>query len=159
MYAIRSYYEQYEKGKSLLKCAMVLQYFFPGVPCIYYGDEAGLEGYSDPFNRRTFPWGNEDKELQTFVKKLGEIRLKCKEFCTGCFQIISCDECQISFLRYNVNKSQAILVILNKSCEEITYNISDDFGKYKSYEEVSANIDNSNLIIKEKDYAVIKLSF
>ncbi|EKC50682.1 protein containing Glycosyl hydrolase, family 13, catalytic region domain protein, partial [human gut metagenome] len=35
--------------------AMVLQFFLPGVPCIYYGDEAGLEGYKDPFNRRCYP--------------------------------------------------------------------------------------------------------
>ena len=44
--------EEYSKGKNLLKAAMALQFFLPGVPSIYYGDEAGLQGYKDPFNRR-----------------------------------------------------------------------------------------------------------
>lgn len=55
--------EQYVYGLSLLKCAMVLQFFLPGVPCIYYGDEAGLEGYKDPFNSRCYPWGKENIDM------------------------------------------------------------------------------------------------
>ena len=45
--------QQYMYGISLMKCAMVLQFFLPGIPSVYYGDEAGMEGYRDPFNRRT----------------------------------------------------------------------------------------------------------
>ena len=41
--------------------AVILQMTFPGVPAVYYGDEAGMEGYSDPFNRGVYPWGREDK--------------------------------------------------------------------------------------------------
>ena len=41
--------------------ASFLQFTLPGAPSIYYGDEAGMEGYRDPFNRRTFPWGREDE--------------------------------------------------------------------------------------------------
>ena len=66
--------EEYEKGKNLLKAAFALMYFLPGVPSMYYGDEAGLQGYKDPFNRRCYPWGNEDKELIEYVKNLGKIR-------------------------------------------------------------------------------------
>ena len=66
--------EEYERGKNLLKAAFALIYFLPGVPSIYYGDEAGLQGYKDPFNRRCYPWGNEDKELIEYVKNLGKIR-------------------------------------------------------------------------------------
>ena len=57
-----------------LKIAGILQYTLPGVPLIFYGDEAGLEGYEDPFNRRCYPWGKEDKNLINFFTVLGKIR-------------------------------------------------------------------------------------
>ena len=63
-----------ERAKRRLKIALALLYFLPGNPCIYYGDEAGLTGYEDPINRRTYPWGFEDKELIEFYRKLGNVR-------------------------------------------------------------------------------------
>ncbi len=57
-----------------LRCAAALQFTLPGVPCIYYGDEAGMQGYEDPFNRRCFPWGKEDTSLTAFYARLGRIR-------------------------------------------------------------------------------------
>ena len=57
-----------------LKLAALIQFASPGVPCIYYGDEAGLEGHGDPQNRRTFPWGNEETELVTWYQRLAAIR-------------------------------------------------------------------------------------
>ena len=51
--------EQRSKGLALLKLASLMQYTLPGIPCVYYGDEAGMEGYRDPFNRVCFPWGHE----------------------------------------------------------------------------------------------------
>ena len=71
--------DEYNRGKALLKGAMVLQFFLPGVPSIYYGDEAGLQGWKDPFNRRCYPWGNEDTELVEYTRQMarsaGSIRL------------------------------------------------------------------------------------
>jgi len=63
-----------KRGVSLLKSAVLMQMTLPGIPCIYYGDEAGMEGYSDPFNRRFFPWDNIDEEIRGFYKKLCGIR-------------------------------------------------------------------------------------
>ena len=60
---------QREAGKRLLKMLLWLMCFMPGMPCVYYGDEAGMEGATDPFNRAPFPWGREDKELQTFFSE------------------------------------------------------------------------------------------
>lgn len=57
-----------------LKMAAMLLYAFPGSPTIYYGDEAGLDGFEDPMNRRTFPWGRENKELQKLFRGLGALR-------------------------------------------------------------------------------------
>lgn len=65
---------QREKAAKLLKIAVILQYSLPGMPSIYYGDEAGLEGCKDPFNRGFYPWGREDKELIEFYQKLGKMR-------------------------------------------------------------------------------------
>jgi glycosidase len=57
-----------------LKLAAAVLYTFPGSPCVYYGDEAGLEGFGGPFTRRGYPWGSEDKELISWYKKLGSAR-------------------------------------------------------------------------------------
>ncbi|MBP2654050.1 MAG: 4-alpha-glucanotransferase [Firmicutes bacterium] len=57
-----------------LKAASLWQMTFPGVPCVYYGDEAGLEGYTDPLNRRPYPWGREEKELIDWYKKIIALR-------------------------------------------------------------------------------------
>ncbi len=66
--------EEYARGAALLKAGATILYAFPGSPTLYYGDEAGLEGFEDPFNRRTFPWGNEDLDLIDHFRALGEAR-------------------------------------------------------------------------------------
>ena len=64
----------YELGKARLKMAAVFELGYPGMPTIYYGDEAGQFGGKDPDCRRTFPWGKEDKDLQNFYKKVIAVR-------------------------------------------------------------------------------------
>jgi 4-alpha-glucanotransferase len=66
--------DQRDRALALLRVAAVLLYAFPGSPMIYYGDEAGMEGWEDPFNRRTYPWGKEDSALRAFYVCLGQIR-------------------------------------------------------------------------------------
>lgn len=56
------------------KMAAFLQFTLPGSPCIYYGDEAGQEGFEDPFNRSFFPWGREKAELLAFYKSLSSLK-------------------------------------------------------------------------------------
>lgn len=65
---------EYEKAKKKLYLASVLQFTLPGIPSIFYGDEAGLQGFDDPINRRPYPWGSEDKEILMHYRKLGRIR-------------------------------------------------------------------------------------
>lgn len=69
-----------------LKLLSLVQMTFPGVPCIYYGDEAGLEGYSDPYNRGTYPWGHEDREIQDWYKKIIRLRTEYEVLQSGDFQ-------------------------------------------------------------------------
>ena len=66
--------DQRRRGKELLKLGAALLFAFPGSPTVYYGDEAGMEGFEDPFNRRTFPWGREDSELLGWFTRLGHLR-------------------------------------------------------------------------------------
>jgi len=65
-----------ERGtaKRRLRMAYAILATLPGIPAIFYGDEAGLEGYSDPFNRMPYPWGREDQKLIAYYKKIGKIR-------------------------------------------------------------------------------------
>lgn len=66
--------EEYESGAARLKAGATVLYAFPGSPTLYYGDEAGMEGFEDPFNRRTYPWGKEDLRLLEHFRTLGEAR-------------------------------------------------------------------------------------
>jgi glycosidase len=77
--------DEREYAVKLLKIASAIQYMLPGVPSIYYGDEAGLEGYRDPFNRACYPWGNEDTDLLNWYKKLGKIRKGSKALKDGSY--------------------------------------------------------------------------
>jgi glycosidase len=57
-----------------LKLGSLLLYALPGSPTLYYGDEVGMEGFEDPFNRRPFPWGKEDGHLLAWFTALGKAR-------------------------------------------------------------------------------------
>lgn len=75
-------------AKKRLKLAWTLLCAFPGIPCIYYGDEAGMEGGRDPFNRMPYVWGREDSELVSFYRKIGSIRKSEPLFANGDLRII-----------------------------------------------------------------------
>ena len=66
--------DKYDLAVRRMKLISLLQFTAPGVPCIYYGDEAGIEGYEDPYNRGTYPWGSENRELLEHYKTLGKLR-------------------------------------------------------------------------------------
>ncbi|MGE5631434.1 MAG: glycoside hydrolase family 13 protein [Caulobacteraceae bacterium] len=66
-----------------LKLMTLVQMTFPGVPSVYYGDEAGVEGYSDPLNRRTYPWGKENMELIEWFRMTIRLRKRYDIFSTG----------------------------------------------------------------------------
>lgn len=75
--------EQYALAKRRLKFASTLQYVLPGVPCVFYGDEAGVQGWEDPLNRGTYPWGREDTDLINHYQTLGKFRENYAEFLQG----------------------------------------------------------------------------
>ena len=89
-----------KKAINLLKLAYTIVSTVPGVPCIYYGDEAGMEGYHDPFNRLPYPWGKEDTELLNYYKKINCIRSHERVYKDGFFEIIKCSLDILAFVRY-----------------------------------------------------------
>ena len=95
-------HQQYAEGVQLLRMASLLQYTLPGSPSLYYGDEAGLEGCKDPFNRRTFPWGKENPMLQLHFRQLGALRQAEGAIRLGDIQFFRADSGMLGFTRsYN----------------------------------------------------------
>ncbi len=112
-------------GIRLLKQASVLQFTLPGVPSIYYGDEAGMEGYKDPFNRYYYPWGKENNELIEHYRKLGKIRKECPQFVSSPCRFISAVMGCVAFTR------DEITVISNSNNHPIRYFLPEDrHGSY-----------------------------
>ena len=99
-----------ELAKSRLKCMISLQMTLPGVPVIFYGDEAGLEGYRDPFCRRCFPWGNEDYDLLEHYKKAINVRKENPTLTSGEFEPVYQFENGYGFIRNDENESFIVLV-------------------------------------------------
>ena len=123
--------EQRQHGIRLLKLASVLQYTLPGVPSLYYGDEAGLEGFSDPFCRGTYPWGKENYELLTHYKALGKMRSENSAFKKGEFLPVTDENGIFSFKRKS--DAQELLIFVNATNSEkpvlITENTKLLFGE------------------------------
>ncbi len=107
--------ENYKKGISMMKMASLIQYTLPGVPSLYYGDEVGLQGMKDPFNRACFPWNDIDEELHKWYKRLGEIRNGCKAFVNGSFVPVFSGYNVIAYKR--VADDNQVLVAVNNSSE------------------------------------------
>jgi len=107
--------QQYRNARELLLAASVLQYTLPGSPSLYYGDEAGMEGHKDPFNRRTFPWGREDTELQSHFRRLGRLRREQEALRLGDIQFFSGEGGKLGFTRSFGGKR--LRICLNRSPE------------------------------------------
>ena len=102
-------------AKARLLIAAALQYTVFGIPSLFYGDEAGLEGYGDPFCRRPFPWGREDGELLSYYRKLGAIRCENSAFCDGDFKILAEGAHALAFSRQNAQNH--IIVAANRGAK------------------------------------------
>ena len=74
---------QLARGRARLRLAGMLLYAFPGSPTLFYGDEAGMQGFEDPLNRGTYPWGREDTGLLDFFRALGRLRKERRSLQSG----------------------------------------------------------------------------
>lgn len=109
--------EQRERGINLLKMAYVILATVPGLPTVFYGDEVGLEGYKDPFNRRPYPWKTGSRKIRDFYKRIGEIRTKNDVYRDGEFSLLYMDNERLVFSREKNGK--AYFTVINNSQENM----------------------------------------
>lgn len=126
--------EEYDKAKKKLMLCVFLQFSLPGIPCIYYGDEVGLQGFKDPYNRMTFPYGNEDNEIFEFHKKITVLKTKYKDDFSEQLKPVYSDENIVCFKRGNLifaanNGSNRFFEIEN--IDSIVFSVEDTvFNRY-----------------------------
>jgi glycosidase len=116
--------EEYKLGVKRLKLAYFILATIPGVPCIYYGDEIGMEGEKDPFNRRPYPWGRENYELLRYFRKVGKMRIKEKAFADAEFEIMYVDRSILVFERRK--DDETFVITVNRSKDTFIFSANED---------------------------------
>ena len=127
--------KQYKLAVKRLKILSLWQMTFPGVPCIYYGDEVGMQGYRDPHNRGTYSWENEDEELKSWYKKIIALRKNFQALRTGKFIAVYYQDDVYGYVRQivggkdlfgNEAEDNSLLIVFNRNkseIKEITINV------------------------------------
>ncbi len=119
--------EERELALARLRVLVLWQMTFPGVPHVYYGDEAGLEGYTDPLNRRTFPWGREEETLLSWYAKMIGLRNRHAVLRTGRWQPLAGHDDVLCYVRWidggrdvfgQPAQDNTAVVLLNRSRRE-----------------------------------------
>lgn len=142
--------QEKDAAKQLLKFGIVLQYTLPGIPSIYYGDEIGMEGYSDPFCRNCFDWNHQDKELMSFYQKLSYIRTEVLKnaFKDGVYREIFATNTCLVFERRSEN--QTAYVYVNHGNEEFNIRLNGIMREHIS------EIDYENVLpIRKHTYGIV----
>ena len=104
--------------KAVMREAVIMQMTWIGAPTIYYGDEAGVCGFTDPDNRRTYPWGHEDMEMLLFHKAVIRIHKNCPELCTGSLKYVDSAHGFLAYGRFDASHRTLVLINNNHSALE-----------------------------------------
>ena len=140
--------EQRDFGKVLLKLISTMQFTLPGVPCIYYGDEAGIDGGEDPFNRGCYPWGKEDSELVEHYRFLGKLRREHKAFAQGEFVPVSAALGCVAYERRS--GEERIMTVANRNNHSIVYILPEE-----GYESLTGETVSGRELYLDKETATI----
>ncbi len=125
---------QHIYGVMLEQMAATMQYTLPGFPSLYYGDEAGMEGYKDPFNRRGMTWDNINTDLHAWYTWLGHLRRTCPLLKHGQFVPVSGAQGCVAYARMDVTHpdlsadGDAIVIIANRNGHEIDYYLPEELS-------------------------------
>ena len=102
--------------KAALREAVVIQMTWPGAPTIYYGDEAGMCGFTDPDSRRAYPWGMEDRNILEFYREIIRIHERYRALQTGSVKVLFKDYGELVYARFN--EEQIFYVLINNRTEK-----------------------------------------
>ncbi len=106
-------------NEAVMREAVVIQMTWVGAPTVYYGDEAGVCGFTDPDNRRTYPWGNENKELLSFHREMIAIHKSHQTLRTGSIKMLAWGENILSYARFTGREKIVVIVNNNNELREI----------------------------------------
>ena len=104
--------------KGVFKEAVILQMTWPGAPTIYYGDEAGVCGFTDPDNRRTYPWGREDLDLLEFHRQMIRIHKEHRVLTYGSLKFLYEEHNILCYGRFD-REEQVIVLLNNREGREV----------------------------------------
>ena len=141
----------YHKGISMLKMASLIQFTLPGVPSIYYGDEIGMQGMKDPFNRVCMQWDNQNADLLKWYKRLGQIRHGSKALVDGDFLPLFCENSAIAYVR--AGKDSSILVAVNNNDEMTKIFVGNEWDN--SYPHFDFKCENGCITLPPHRYAML----
>ncbi len=133
-----------------LKVASTLQFTVFGVPSVYYGDEAGVEGYHDPFCRMPFPWGREDADLGEHYRSLGALRRRSSALKNGEFRFTFVKKDALAYER--VSEEQHLLVIANMSTASFKHTLTGAWRNALTGEDVPQKLvlERESCVVLEK---------
>ena len=118
--------DQRAKGVALVRLAALILFTFPGSPTIFYGDEAGMEGFEDPFNRGTYPWGHEDRELLGHFARLGTLRRSRSALQKGTLSWITANGPLLAFAREGTDGRLVTVVNTDRAEQRLSLPWSGD---------------------------------
>lgn len=123
--------KDYVQAKRLTQIALAIMYIIPGIPCVYQGTEVAETGYKDPFNRKPYPWHNQDEEMKEFVRKLGKCRKNNVDIlATANGREVRITENVLVLERWQCEKK--IILAVNRTDQEQIVNLQTRYSKAKT---------------------------
>ncbi len=101
---------KYDHGIRLVRLAYAMLFTLPGVPCIYYGDEVGMQGYRDPFNRAYYDWDSTENRIKPLLRQLAKLRKECDAFWEGDFRVTRADGGLLQYRRTGPTEAAEIAI-------------------------------------------------
>lgn len=101
---------KYDHGIRLVRLAYAMLFTLPGVPCIYYGDEVGMQGYRDPFNRAYYDWDSAENRIKPLLRQLAKLRKECDAFWEGDFRVTRADGGLLQYRRTGPTETAEIAI-------------------------------------------------
>lgn len=101
---------KYDHGIRLVRLAYAMLFTLPGLPCIYYGDEVGMQGYRDPFNRAYYDWDSTENRIKPLLRQLAKLRKECDAFWEGDFRVTRADGGLLQYRRTGPTETAEIAI-------------------------------------------------